>query len=61
VTFFRRLGVPPGGSGDSRSIPDMSTLPDPVRTVFEHTFGEAAGPIFWVAVPFAVAAPCCRC
>ncbi|HSE71778.1 MAG TPA: MDR family MFS transporter [Nocardioidaceae bacterium] len=53
---LHRLGVPPGGSGDSRSIPDMSTLPHPVRAVFEHAFGEATGHIFWVAVPFAVAA-----
>ncbi len=45
-----------GGDGDARRrIPDLATLPAPVRQVFEHAFGEATGHIFLVALPFAVA------
>jgi EmrB/QacA subfamily drug resistance transporter len=39
---------------DSTSIPDLATLPAPVRQVFEHAFGEATGHIFLIALPFAV-------
>ena len=35
---------------------DVSTLPAPVRAIFESAFGDATGHIFLVAVPFAVAA-----
>ena len=48
-----------GSSTESHSIPDLSTLPGPVRALFEHAFGEATGHIFLVAVPFAVAALVC--
>ena len=41
------------------SIPDLATLPAPIRAVFEHAFGEATGHIFLVAVPFAVLALVC--
>jgi EmrB/QacA subfamily drug resistance transporter len=44
---------------ESHSVPDMSTLPEPVRVVFEHAFGVAFGELFLVAVPFAVAALVC--
>ena len=37
-------------------IPDLATLPEPVRVVVEHAFGVATGHIFLVAAPFAVAA-----
>jgi EmrB/QacA subfamily drug resistance transporter len=48
-----------GSSTESHSIPDLSTLPAPVRALFEQAFGEATGHIFLVAVPFAVAALVC--
>ncbi len=48
-----------GSSTESHSIPDLSTLPGPVRALFEQAFGEATGHIFLVAVPFAVAALVC--
>jgi MFS family permease len=51
-----RIGVTPGASGSSQSIPDMSKLPAPVRTVFEQAFGDATGHIFLIATPFAVMA-----
>jgi EmrB/QacA subfamily drug resistance transporter len=40
----------------SHEIPDLSTLPGPVRAVFEHAFGASTGELFLVATPFAVAA-----
>ena len=50
-----KLGIQ-GGAGDTRQIPDLATLPEPVRVVVEHAFGVATGHIFLVAAPFAVAA-----
>ena len=53
-----RLGVQMGAH-EQGSIPDLSTLPEPVRAVFEHAFGEATGHLFMVAAPFAVLALVC--
>lgn len=50
-----RLGIE-GGVGDTHQIPDLATLPEPVRVVVEHAFGVATGHLFLVAAPFAVAA-----
>ena len=54
-----RMGL--GGEGDHEvsSIPDLATLPAPVRELFENAFGEATGHIFLIAVPFAVLAFVC--
>ncbi|MFC7496448.1 MULTISPECIES: MDR family MFS transporter [unclassified Nocardioides] len=52
------LGIPTDGH-QSHAVPDMSTLPEPVRAVFEHAFGVAFGELFLVAVPFAVVALVC--
>jgi EmrB/QacA subfamily drug resistance transporter len=43
-------------SHQSHEIPDLSTLPAPVRGVFEHAFGASTGELFLVAAPFAVLA-----
>jgi EmrB/QacA subfamily drug resistance transporter len=52
-----RLGVDAASAGgESHSIPDMSTLPQPVRAVFENAFGDATAHLFLVAAPFAVVA-----
>jgi MFS family permease len=40
----------------SHEIPDLSSLPGPVRAVFEHAFGAATGELFLIATPFAVLA-----
>ena len=48
-----------GGGHSTGAIPDLATLPAPIRAVFEHAFGEATGHIFLVAVPFAVLALVC--
>jgi hypothetical protein len=52
-----RLGIPV--SGESGTIPDMDSLPGPVRTVFEAAYGDATGHVFLIAVPCAVVALVC--
>jgi EmrB/QacA subfamily drug resistance transporter len=52
------IGIDSSGT-ESHSVPDMSTLPEPVRVVFEHAFGASIGELFLVAVPFAVVALVC--
>jgi EmrB/QacA subfamily drug resistance transporter len=52
-----RMGVHPGASDHgSSSIPDLTTLPAPVRAIFESAFGDATGRIFLYATPFALVA-----
>jgi hypothetical protein len=52
-----KLGVDPGkSSGGGTAIPDMSTLPAPVRAVFETAFGDATGHLFLIAAPCAAIA-----
>ena len=55
---LRALGIPadPHASGN---IPDVRTLDEPYRSIFEHAFGQATGHIFLVAVPFAALALVC--
>ena len=53
-----RLGIQVDAH-EQGSIPDLATLPAPVRAVFEQAFGEATGHLFLVAVPFAVLAFVC--
>ncbi len=50
------LGVHPAAGGSSSAIPDMATLPAPVRAVFEAAFGDATGHVFLLAAPFALVA-----
>ncbi|MFF3755652.1 MDR family MFS transporter [Streptomyces sp. NPDC002185] len=53
-------GVPAGGGGaGSGAVPDMATLPAPIRAVVEHAYGVATGEIFLVAAPFALLALIC--
>lgn len=55
-----RLGPGRSGQGaDSSTIPDVSTLPGPVRELYQQAFGEATGHLFLVAVPFAAVALLC--
>ena len=50
-----RMGIETDGT-QSHSIPDLKTLPAPVRELFESAYGSSIGEIFLVAVPFAVLA-----
>jgi EmrB/QacA subfamily drug resistance transporter len=51
------LGIEGGHS--TGAIPDLATLPAPVRAVYESAFGEATGHLFMVAAPFALLAFVC--
>ncbi|MGM0356845.1 MDR family MFS transporter [Streptomyces sp. ECR3] len=56
---LREAGITPtgGGSGDGGgSVPDMSTLPAPLRTVVEHAYGVATADLFLFATPCALLA-----
>ena len=48
------LGIPAGqGTGDG-SLPDLSTLPGPIRTVIEQAYGAGVAEIFLLALPVAI-------
>ena len=49
------IGVPATAGGGSR-IPDLATLPAPVRTVVESAYGEGVADIFLAAAPLGVIA-----
>jgi EmrB/QacA subfamily drug resistance transporter len=38
------------------SIPDLATLPDSLRALYEGSFGDAIGHLFWVSAPLALVA-----
>jgi hypothetical protein len=46
-------------SAQSHQIPDLATLPEPVRALFQQAFGAATGHVFLVALPFAALALVC--
>ncbi len=50
------LGVPASAPGGDGALPDVHTLPAPLRAVVEAAYGHAAGEIFLVAAPFALIA-----
>ena len=52
------MGIHPD-SHQSHAIPDLDQLPAPIRSLYEHAFGDAIGHIFLVSVPFAVLALIC--
>ncbi|WP_431989929.1 MDR family MFS transporter [Streptomyces albogriseolus] len=52
-------GVPSGGEGGGSaegSVPDMSTLPEPVRQIVEQAYGVATADLFLIATPCALLA-----
>ncbi len=56
IDGLTRLGIGVPSGKQSRSIPDLSTLPAPVRTVFQQAFGDATAHVFLLSIPFAVLA-----
>jgi EmrB/QacA subfamily drug resistance transporter len=50
------LGVPAGATGGSGSLPDLATLPAPIRAVIEQAYGDGVGEIFLIALPVAILA-----
>jgi hypothetical protein len=51
-----RIGVRATSASGSSGIPDMATLPAPVRAVFEAAYGQGIGTIFMIAAPCALVA-----
>ncbi|SCL33901.1 drug resistance transporter, EmrB/QacA subfamily [Micromonospora pallida] len=51
-----RLGVPATGAASGNTLPDVHTLPGPLRIVVESAYGHGAGDIFLAATPFALIA-----
>ncbi|GAA2324471.1 MDR family MFS transporter [Streptomyces kunmingensis] len=50
-------GISAGATqGGGHSVPDMTTLPAPMREIVEHAYGVATGDLFLVATPFALLA-----
>lgn len=56
---LERMGLAAQTSGQSGSIPDLSTLPGPVRVLYEQSFGRSIGELFLVSMPFALLALVC--
>jgi MFS family permease len=56
TTGLARLGIRTAGSSGSAEVPDLASLPAPVRAVYEAAFGQATGTIFLIAAPCAVIA-----
>ncbi|MER8161209.1 MDR family MFS transporter [Streptomyces sp. NPDC094472] len=54
---LKETGAPAGaGQSAGHGVPDMSTLPAPMRAIVEHAYGVATGDLFLVATPFALLA-----
>ncbi|MEU4469759.1 MDR family MFS transporter [Micromonospora sp. NPDC023888] len=51
-----QLGIPASSSGGGGTLPDVHTLPGPLRAVVESAYGHGAGDIFLTAAPFALVA-----
>jgi len=54
VTGVVRLGIDPAALGSSGALPDLATLPAPVRTVVEEAFGDSIADLFLIAAPIAL-------
>jgi EmrB/QacA subfamily drug resistance transporter len=51
-----QLGIRASSDGGGGTLPDVHTLPAPIRAVVESAYGHAAGDIFLAAAPFALIA-----
>ncbi|RIV40701.1 MDR family MFS transporter [Micromonospora radicis] len=50
------LGVPASAGGGGGTLPDVHTLPAPIRAVVESAYGHGAGDVFLAAAPFGLIA-----
>ncbi|VTR75333.1 MFS transporter [Cellulomonas hominis] len=51
------IGIDPSALGGGTSaVPDVSTLPEPIKTVVESSYGEGIADLFLIAVPLGVIA-----
>ncbi|MCF1596954.1 MDR family MFS transporter [Streptomyces muensis] len=54
---LKEAGTPPGaGQSAGHGVPDMSTLPAPMRDIVENAYGVATADLFLIATPFAALA-----
>ena len=51
-----KLHIPTSAMRSTTTVPDLSTLPRPIRLVVEAAYGEAVGDIFLAAIPVAIIA-----
>jgi EmrB/QacA subfamily drug resistance transporter len=52
-TGLAAIGVH-GGTGQGSAVPDLATLPAPIRAIVQSAYGHATGNIFLAAAPFAL-------
>ncbi|HEY0693131.1 MAG TPA: MDR family MFS transporter [Kribbella sp.] len=45
-----------GGAGDTGAVPDIATLPEPVRIAVQEAYGSATADLFLISTPIAVLA-----
>ena len=50
------LGLPASATGSAGQIPNLATLPEPVRGVIENAYGDAIANVFLAASPLALVA-----
>jgi EmrB/QacA subfamily drug resistance transporter len=50
------LGLPASATGSSGQIPNLATLPEPVRVVIENAYGDSIAHLFLIAAPLALIA-----
>lgn len=56
VENFTNAGVRPSALGDGGRIPDISALPEPVRSIVQNSYGQGLAEVFlYAAAPAAVA------
>jgi hypothetical protein len=55
---LKAAGITPasGGSGGGSGVPDVKTLPAPIRSIVEHAYGVATADLFLIAAPCALLA-----
>lgn len=53
---LKENGLPAAGDAGDGAVPDMSTLPAPMREIVENAYGLATADLFLVAAPFALLA-----
>ena len=54
VSGLTTLGIDPSAMGGDGTLPDLATLPGPVRVVVERAFGDAIADLFLLAAPVAL-------
>ncbi|WP_210491259.1 MDR family MFS transporter [Patulibacter sp. SYSU D01012] len=53
---FAEKGIPASGMGGGSSIPELSTLPAPVRAIVEHAYGTGIAEVFLLGAPMGIIA-----